>query len=171
MPKKNRKALAVEWHDKASETNPELAADFLPIEYYRKEVPLERLFGLAACRAQTGHHVEVSIDDTIRWAQLGESEYDTLSLAVVGTAYYTGRGFDRDYEKAIEYFKRAGDEPIALYHLSDAYANGNGVERDLKQAKFYADYLRLVSQAELDKRRAKMQKKKDKKASKEGQAD
>ena len=108
-----------------------------------------------------------SIRICVRWGLLGESEYDTLSMAVVGAAYYTGRGFNQDYEKAIEYFKRAGEEPIALYHLSDAYLNGNGVDKDLKKAKFYADYMKLVSQARIDKYRAKMQRKKDRKDAKE----
>ena len=161
--KKHRKQLEREWYEKAAAVNPELAEHFIPLEYYKKEAPLERLFGVSACLAQIGEYVEVSIEDAIRWAQLGESEYDELSLAVIGTAYYTGRGFDQDYEKAIEYFKCAGDEPIALYHLSDAYFNGNGVEKDLRRGKFYADYLKLVSQAKIDKRRAKMQRKKDRK--------
>ena len=167
VPKKNRKVLAVEWHDKAAEANPELAANFLPIEFYKKEASLERLFGLSACRSLIGDYVDQNFDDAVRWGLLGESEYDTLSMAVVGAAYYTGRGFNQDYEKAIEYFKRAGEEPIALYHLSDAYLNGNGVDKDLKKAKFYADYMKLVSQARIDKYRAKMQRKKDRKDAKE----
>ena len=167
VPKKNRKVLAVEWHDKAAEANPELAANFLPIEFYKKEASLERLFGLSACRSLIGDYVDQNFDDAVRWGLLGESEYDELSMAVVGAAYYTGRGFNQDYEKAVEYFKRAGEEPIALYHLSDAYLNGNGVDQDLKKAKFYSDYMNLVSKAKIDKYRAKMQRKKDKKDARE----
>ena len=167
VPKKNRKVLAVEWRNKAAEANEELAANFLPIEFYKKEAPLERLFGLSACRSLIGDYVEQNFDDAVRWGLLGESEYDELSMAVVGAAYYTGRGFNQDYKKAVEYFKRAGEEPIALYHLSDAYLNGNGVDQDLKKAKFYSDYMNLVSKAKIDKYRAKMQRKKDKKDARE----
>ena len=76
-------------------------------------------------------------------------------MAVLGSAYYTGRGLRQDYAKALELLKRAGDEPIALALLSDAYANGNGVDKDLEKSRFYADYLKLIRQPKIDEQTAK----------------
>ena len=58
--------------------------------------------------------------------------------------------------------KKAKDEPIALSLLSDAYAKGNGVDKDLNKSKFYADYLESVQQPKIDQKRDKNQEKLDK---------
>ena len=149
-------AIAEHWKKKAGDDNATFLKNFIPITYHdREKMHLEKLCGFAACHAQLGDYIPVSFEDAVRWAQMGASENDPLSLAVLGTAYYTGRGIDQDYKKAIEYFKRAHEEPIALYHLSDAYAHGNGVDRDLDKSKFYADYFRLVRQPKIDKQTQK----------------
>ena len=136
------KKISAEWQAKVAAVNDDLVKNFIPIEYGTKKVKLPRLYGLAACRSQTGQYVEQNFDDAICWAELGASEFDTLSFAIIGAAYYTGRGYRQDYKKAIEFFKKAGDEPIALSLLSDAYEKGNGVDKDLEKSKFYADYLK-----------------------------
>ena len=147
---------AEQWKAKVGKDNETFLEDFIPIAYHnKKKMPLEKLYGFAACHAQLGDYIPVSFEDAVRWSQMGASEEDPLSLAVLGAAYYTGRGIAQDYKKAIEYFKRAQDEPIALYHLSDAYAHGNGVDRDLDKSKFYADYFRLVRQPKIDKQTQK----------------
>ena len=57
--------------------------------------------------------------------------------------------------------------PIALYLLSDAYAKGNGVDKDLEKSKFYADYLEMIRQPKIDKKREKNAKKLAKEKEKE----
>lgn len=146
---------AEEWKDKATASNADLAEHFIPLEYANKKIPLPRLYGLAACRSQIGQYVDQNFDDALRWADLGSSELDRLSCAVLGSAYYTGRGVRQDYKKAIEFLKKAGSEPIALNLLSDAYAKGNGVDKDLEKSKFYADYLNSIVQPKIDKQREK----------------
>lgn len=147
---------AAMWKDKVGKDNLTFLENFIPIAYHKKKkVPLEQMYGFAAGHAQTGDYMAVNFDDAVRWAEMGASENDPLSLAVLGSAYYTGRGITQDYKKAIEYFKRAGDEPIALLHLSDAYAHGNGVDKDFDKSKFYADYYKLVRQPKIDKQTAK----------------
>ena len=147
---------AEQWKTAVGKDNETFLENFIPITYHdRKKMPLEKFYGFAACHAQIGDYIPVSFENAVRWAQMGASENDPLSLAILGTAYYTGRGIAQDYKKAIEYFKRAQEEPIALYHLSDAYLHGNGVDRDLDKSKFYADYFRLVRQPKIDKQTQK----------------
>lgn len=153
---KRNEETAEQWKAKVGKDNEDFLENFIPIAYHKKKkVPLEQFYGFAATHSQIGEGVPVNFDDAVRWAQLGSSENDALSLAILGTAYYTGRGLGQDYAKALEYFKRAGEEPIALFHLSDAYAHGNGVDKDLEKSKFYADYLNLVRQPKIDKQTAK----------------
>ena len=164
---RRNKNQAKELEDKVTAVNPDLVQNFIPIEYGKKKVSLSRLYGLAACRAQIGQYVEMNFDDAVRWARLGVSEEDTLSMAVLGSAYYTGRGVRQDYKKAIELLMQAREEPIALYLLSDAYAKGNGVDKDLEKSKFYADYLEMIRQPKIDKKREKNAKKLAKEKEKE----
>lgn len=153
---KHDKKAAELWKASVGTKNKTFLENFIPIEYHKKKkVPLQQFYGFAACNSQLGKNVPVNYDDAVRWAQLGASENDPLSLAVLGTAYYTGRGLRQDYAKAVEFFKRAGDEPIALFLLSDAYAHGNGVDKDLEKSRFYADYLKLIRQPKIDEQTAK----------------
>lgn len=153
---------AEKWKDTATAGNSDLVENFIPMEYGNKKVNLPRLYGLAACRSQIGQYVEQNFNDAVRWAQLGASENDTLSLAILGSAYYTGRGIRQDYKKAVEFLKKAKDEPIALSLLSDAYEKGNGVDKDLETSRFYSEYLQSIVQPKIDKQRNKNQKKYDK---------
>ena len=161
---KNR---AAEWKEKVEAVNPDLVENFIPLEYGKKKVELSRLYGLAACRSQIGQYVEMNFDDAIRWAELGVSEEDTLSMAVLGSAYYTGRGVRQDYKKAIEFLMKSRNEPLALYLLSEAYAKGIGVDKDLEKSKFYSDYLKMIRQPKIDKKREKNAKKLEKAKEKE----
>ncbi|MBQ6975003.1 MAG: sel1 repeat family protein, partial [Selenomonadaceae bacterium] len=161
------KKIAAQWQDKVAAGNEDLVKNFIPLEYLYTKVKLPRLYGLAACRSQIGQYVPQNFDDALRWAELGASEFDTLSFAILGSAYYTGRGVRQDYKKALEFLKKAGDEQIALALLSDAYAKGNGVDKDLEKSKFYADYSKSVVQPKIDKQREKNQKKLDKQLEKE----
>ena len=149
------KKLSAEWLVKVLIKNEDLAKNFIPLEYVGKKIKLPHLYGLAAARSQIGLYVEQNFDDAVRWAELGASEFDSLSFAIIGAAYYTGRGYRQDFKKAVEFLKKAKDEPIALNLLSDAYAKGNGVDKDLEKSKFYADYLNSVVQPKINKIREK----------------
>ena len=138
-----------------------MVENFIPLEYHGKKVKLSRLYGIAACNSQIGNYVVINFDDVIKWAELGASENDTLSLAVLGAAYYTGRGVRQDYKQALEYLKSAKNEPLALQLLADAYAKGNGVDKNPQKSKFYSNYLKLVIQPKIDKQRNKNSKKID----------
>ena len=161
------KKVAAELEEQVEASNEDLLKNFIPIEYADKEIKLPRLYGLAASRSQVGRYVEQNFDDALRWAELGASEFDTLSFAIIGSAYYTGRGYRQDYKKAVEILKKAKDEPIALNLLSDAYAKGNGVDKDLEKSKFYADYCKSVLQPKIDKRKQKNQERMDKRRDKD----
>lgn len=57
--------------------------------------------------------------------------------------YYEMENQKFDYKKAIEYFKKCGDDyPLADAVLSHAYFNGNGVKADSDKAKEYLDKVR-----------------------------
>ena len=161
---KKDKAEAKALFAQLKEVNDYLVENFIPIDYYGKKVKLSRLYGIAASNSQIGKYIPIDFDDVIKWAELGASEMDTLSLAILGSAYYTGRGVRQDYKQAIEYLKLAGAEPVALQILADAYANGNGVDKNPKQSKFYENYFKLVTQPKIDKRRDKNSKKIEKQA-------
>ena len=158
--KKNKDAAAELIHE-LKKVNAYLVENFIPLEYHGKKVKLSRLYGIAACNSQIGNYVVINFDDVIKWAELGASENDTLSLAVLGAAYYTGRGVRQDYKQALEYLKSAKNEPLALQLLADAYAKGNGVDKNPQKSKFYSNYLKLVIQPKIDKQRNKNSKKID----------
>lgn len=157
--------LSDEWKAKAAEENAVYVENFIPTEYYGKRMTLRQMYGIAAYRAQVGIYVKPNFENALKWAELGALELDPASLAFMGSAYYTGRGVKRDYKIAMDYFKKSPDEPLTLLLLSDAYAKGNGVEKDPQKSKIYADYLRLVRQAKIDKQKEKILKKKEQKNS------
>jgi len=157
--------LSDEWKEKAAAVNPVYVQNFIPTEYYGKRMTLRQMYGIAAYRAQVGIYIKPSYEDAVRWAELGALENDSWSLAFMGSAYYTGRGVKQNYKTAIEYFKKSMKEPLSLTLLSDAYEKGNGVEKDLKKSKLYADYLKFVRQTEIDKKKEKTLKKIEKKNS------
>lgn len=131
--------------ESAAAKNWSLVENFIPKEYGKKRVELSRMFGLAAVHSHFKEYLNASDEDSIRWAELGASEKDTLSLAYLGSAYYTGRGAKQDYKLAVDYLKKAGEEILALQLLSDAYKNGNGVEKDPVKSKIYSDYAEVVA--------------------------
>ncbi len=140
---------SAEWKEKAFAQDEYLTENFIPKKYGKKKIKLAELYGLAAHHA----HFKNRFDDSVFWAEMGAAENNRLSLAYLGAAYYTGRGVGQDYKMAIDFLKRAGDEPLALKLLSDAYEKGNGVEKDLKKSKIYFDYLNLLKQKNAKKNR------------------
>jgi len=76
-----------------------------------------------------------------RLAEAGEA----VAQAHLGYMYYTGEGVNRDYGKAVEWFRKAAAQgnADAQYNLAVAYAFGEGVEQDYKQA---ADWYRKAAE-------------------------
>ena len=69
-----------------------------------------------------------------------ENVEDAKAIRNLGCYYYEGiYGMPQDYTKALELFHRAGelDCASANNNIGNAYLRGDGVERDLKQAKHY----------------------------------
>ena len=141
-----------EIRSKIPKQNKHLLETFIPSEYGKKKVELSRMYGLAAYHAHLKDYDNATDSDAIRWAELGAAENDSLSLAYIGSAYYTGRGVAQNYEMAVDYLKRAGDNFLALQLLSDAYEKGNGVDKNLKKSKLYADYLEFLKHKKKSKK-------------------
>lgn len=133
---------ADEWKEKVAKQDKDLAENFIPPSNGRKKIKLSKVFGIAAYHASLKNDFEKAIF----WAEMGASENDEFSFAYLGSAYYTGRGVGQDYKMAVDYLKKAGNEPLALKLLSDAYEKGNGVDKDLKKSKIYSDYANLLNQ-------------------------
>ena len=72
----------------------------------------------------------------ICFQQAAEQDHGHAQYSL-GLMFAFGRGVDRDYDIAREWFIRSADKGIAQaqYNLGIFYENGNGVEADLNQAK------------------------------------
>lgn len=53
--------------------------------------------------------------------------------------YFSGRGVEQNYEKAVKWFKKAAGrgEPDSMFHLAICYNDGLGVEVDQDLAAHY----------------------------------
>jgi len=54
----------------------------------------------------------------------------------LGRMYYYGNCAERDYDKAVEWFRKAAaaSDKDGMYYLGVAYENGKGVEKDRDKA-------------------------------------
>ena len=61
---------------------------------------------------------------------------DTLAQAFLGSCYYYGRGVDKSYTEAIEWYRKAAEkgEAYAQEYLGDCYYFGNGVDKSYTEA-------------------------------------
>lgn len=152
--KKDRK-LALMWQEKAAEQNSQLVKHFISeSDYGKKKLKLPHLFALAGRRAHLGKYVPKDYKAAVRWSQLGAREKDKDACAYLGAAYYTGRGINQDYQKAIEYLRQSDrDNPLALRIFYMAYRDGNGVEKNPELARKCLEYMRLV----IEKKAARQQ--------------
>ena len=67
---------------------------------------------------------------------------DATAISTLADLYHNGdMGLPQDYNKAMELYHHAGELGCALSYskISYAYNNGEGVERDTKKAKHYAE--------------------------------
>lgn len=154
--------IALSWQKLASKQNGPLVKNFIPLEYGKKVVPIERLFGIAGRRSHIGQYVDKNVKDAVRWSNLGAEERDTVSMAYMAAAYYTGNGMPQDVNKGVEIAKTVEKDPLSLHVLIDAYQFGKGVDRDTKKSDRYAKYLTMVVEKKRDKEKAKTYKKYEK---------
>lgn len=102
-----------------------------------KKLPLLELYTQAGINAFKGQIAEQSYEAAVKWWELSTAMGDEKARALLGTAYYTGRGIGQDYTKAIELLKLAAakGEPLAEYTLGKAYYEGNGVQKNNDKAR------------------------------------
>jgi len=151
--------LAIVWQNRAAQQNIPLVKNFLPVEYGKKVIPLERLFSISGRRSHIGKYVKQDVKDAVRWSKLGAEEKDSMGIAYLGAAHYTGRGLPQDYKKALAYARATDKDPLSLYVLIDAYQFGKGVEKDTEKSEWYARYLKLVVEKKQKKEKDKVYKK------------
>ena len=53
---------------------------------------------------------------------------------ILGTYYFYGRGVEKDYTKALEYFTKSSETKYSQYYLGLMYENGYGVEKNYTEA-------------------------------------
>ncbi|MEL7570270.1 MAG: tetratricopeptide repeat protein [Eubacteriaceae bacterium] len=76
----------------------------------------------------------------------------SLDYAYMGVCYYTGKGVEQNYDKAVTSFRIAAEQghKEAQYFLGLCYYNGNGLKQDYNEAaKWYskaADQGRIMYQ-------------------------
>ena len=76
---------------------------------------------------------------------------DANAIYSLGCFYSDGdMGLQQDHNKAMELWLRAGELGCAASHhsIANAYANGGGVERDMKKAKYYWELAAMGGQIE-----------------------
>ena len=61
---------------------------------------------------------------------------NTSAIAKIGDCYYYGRGVDKSYEKAVEYYRIGADKgnAYAQYSLGYCYEQGQGVKSNRYRA-------------------------------------
>ncbi len=150
--------LAIVWQNRAAQQNIPLVKNFLPVEYGKKVIPLERLFSISGRRSHVGKYVKQDVKDAVRWSTLGAEEKDPMGIAYLGAAYYTGRGLPQDYKKALAYATATDKDPLSLHVLIDAYQFGRGVDKDTEKSEWYARYLKMVVEKKQQKEKDKVYK-------------
>ena len=78
------------------------------------------------------------------------SSLDASAQYNMGQMYYFGRGVERDYVKAMEWYLRAAEKghADAQYNIGCMYSNGLGVERDYVKAMEW--YLKAAEKSDAD---------------------
>lgn len=102
-----------------------------------KKTPLVTLYTQAGLNAFRGLIVPRDAENAVMWWETAAACGDPAAEALLGTAYYTGRGIGQDYDKAVKYLKSAANkqEALAEYTLGKAYLEGNGVKKNKEAAR------------------------------------
>lgn len=67
---------------------------------------------------------------------------DVFSQGMLGDRYYYGKGFEKDYSKAVYWYRIAAGQGVALaqYNLAGCYELGRGIEKDKGKALEWYKY-------------------------------
>ena len=85
-----------------------------------------------------------SPETAVEWYQKAADAGVPYAFACLGEHLYKGDVLPQDYEKAFEYFKKAGVHSLSLYYLGLMYENGNYVNQSVEKAREY--YWRIVDE-------------------------
>lgn len=87
---------------------------------------------------QIGEGVGKNGIEALKWYKIGADRGDDSSKILIALMYYNGDGITRDFGEAAKYFFLVNDKDShvdALYYLGRMYEYGQGVNRDLIEAK------------------------------------
>ena len=99
------------------------------------------------CRSNTCASIEEYIERLKKRAEGDDAE----AMYNLGYKYCHGKmGLPQDYDKAMEFYLRAGELGCAAAYTNIAYAysDGKGVERDVKKAKYYDELAAMGGEPE-----------------------
>jgi len=82
-----------------------------------------------------------NLPESNRWYLRAAEAGSVDAQSAIGTAYYLGRGVQRDMAQAARWYREAakGGDVGAQYLLASMYEAGEGVERDLRLARYWYD--------------------------------
>lgn len=82
--------------------------------------------------ANTYHHIGDYTNAFIWYSKI--KIFNPEARMMLGTYYFYGRGVEKDYTKALEYFTKSSETKYSQYYLGLMYENGYGVEKNYTEA-------------------------------------
>ncbi len=103
------------------------------------------LFDLAE-KYRTGNDVEKNIDKAIAWYEqiINYCDFHNEALFALAEIYFYGEdGIERNFDKAVDLYRRSADcgNLKAAHRLADIYLNGKGIDINFTEARYYLDKL------------------------------
>ena len=89
-----------------------------------------------ASMLQFGQGVEKNETEALKWYQKAAEAGNAYAQASMGVFCQTGHcGVTKDFAKAAEWYRKAAEQgdANAQFYLAGLYANGNGVEKNMKK--------------------------------------
>jgi len=77
--------------------------------------------------------------EAVKWYRKAVNQGDAMAMSLLGHAYLTGKGVEKNYTQAFKYLLMAdaGGDEICLNNIGWCYLNGYGVDKDLNKAASY----------------------------------
>ena len=85
--------------------------------------------------ANTYHHIGDYTNAFIWYSKI--KIFNPEARMMLGTYYFYGRGVEKDYTKALEYFTKSSETKYSQYYLGLMYENGYGVEKNYTEAAIW----------------------------------
>lgn len=85
--------------------------------------------------ANTYHHIGDYTNAFIWYSKI--KIFNPEARRMLGTYYFYGRGVEKDYTKALEYFTKSSETKYSQYYLGLMYENGYGVEKNYSEAAIW----------------------------------